>query len=179
LRFALRNLAVGIQGLGDMILFVYPLSILIAAIAIFCLSPIGEDELRQRIGTMQIYKLPAGTFYVSFLPSIFLAIAPLWLGHDAIALAVCGGLSLLGLVGAYYTRQYRVIINCHQVTIVGIARRHFNMSDIAQMEMNDTRYNHGLRIRLYDGRRFFISNSIIEYDALVGILVNAVKPVER
>ncbi|MBE1162878.1 hypothetical protein [Dyella acidiphila] len=162
-----------------MILFVFPLSILIAAIAMISLSTVGEDELRQRIGTMQIYKFPAGTFYVSLLPSMFFAITPLWLGHDAIALAVCGCFSLLGLAGAYYTRQYRLIINCHQVTVAGIFKRHFNMSDIAKMDMNDSRYNRGLRIRLYDGRSFFISKSIIEYDALVGILINAVKPVER
>lgn len=162
-----------------MILFVLPLSIVIAAIAMISLSPIGEEDLRQRIGTMQIYKFPAGTFYVSLLPSILFAMAPLWLGHDAIALALCGGFSLLGLAGAYYTRQYRLIINCHQVTISGIFKRHFNTSDIAEMDMDDSRYDRGLRIKLYDGRRFFISKSIIEYDALVGILINAVKPVER
>jgi hypothetical protein len=166
----------------DMILFMYPFVIIIAAIAIICLSPIGEDELRQRIGTIQIYKMPAGAFYVSLLPSLFIATVPLWLGHagrDALPMAVCGGISLLGLVGAYYTRQYRVIINCHQVTVVGISKRHFNMSDIANMEMGDSRYNRGLSIKLYDGRRFFIPKNIIEYDALVGVIINAVKPVEQ
>jgi hypothetical protein len=160
----------------------YPVVLLLAALAIICLSPIGEDEIRQRIGTMQIYKMPAGALYLSFLPSVCVATVPLWLGpmgRDPVALAVCGGFALLGLIGAYYTRKYRVIINCHHVTIVGFSTRGFSMSDVAKMEMGDSRYNRGLRIRLYDGNEFFIPQNIIEYDALVGAIINGVKPEQQ
>lgn len=141
---------------------------LVVSVGTSALMAIGAREHHQKLGQMDVYRFPSVYFYFFLFASALFATVPFWpgiTGGQESSLIAFGIFALLPLIGAYYFRKYRLVIDGPRVMVGAFRKRQFEVSDIAHLELQVGR-GAELRLRLHDGTKVNVSGLVTDFDEL-------------
>ena len=145
-----------------------PITPLVVSVGTSVLMAIGAKEHHQKLGQVDVYRFPSVYFYFFLFVSALFATVPFWpgvTGGQESSLIAFGIFACLPLIGAYYFRKYRLVIDGPRVTVGAFRKRQFGGSDIANLELQTGR-GAELRLRLHDGTKINVSGLVTDFDEL-------------